>query len=122
MLVLSLNGRWIKVKYLFSFIILVLPIAADVITVKTLACPSIVTLQKSMQEDLKDPLKLEMYSIANSCVVLSKGDKVEALGYDPRNAKGIYQRVLYKKTNTELYMRRSAILVEQSGKKNSIRF
>lgn len=92
------------------------------IKTKTLACPTIVILQKSKLVDIQDPLKLDMYSIANGCVVLSRGDKVQALGYNPRNTKEIYQKILYKKTTTELYILRSAIQVEQGGKKNTLRF
>lgn len=39
---------------------------------------------------MQDPFELEMYSIANACVILSRGDEVEAIGYDPRNSKEIY--------------------------------
>jgi hypothetical protein len=122
MQVLYLNGKWTKLKYLLPLLACLLPLSADVITVKTLACPSVTILQKFVKEDLKDPLKLDIYAISNNCIILSKGDKVEALGYDPRNSKEVYQKILYKKTNRELYMRRSSIFVEQGGKKNSIRF
>ena len=89
---------------------------------KTLACPSIMILQQLIQKDMQDPLKLEMYAISNSCVVLTRGDIVEALGYDPRNSEEIYQKILYKKTSTQLYILREAIHVEQGGKKNRLRF
>ena len=95
---------------------------ADLIKTKTLACPSIMILKKSMDVDMQDPLELEMYSIANSCLVLSREDKVQAIGYDSRNSKEIFQKILYKKTSTELYILRSAIEVEQGGKKNTLRF
>ena len=95
---------------------------ADLIKTKTLACPSIVLLQKAVQEDMSDPLKLQMYSIAHACVVLSREDKVQALGYDPRNSKEMYQKIFYTKTSTELYILKSAIQIEQGGKKNTLRF
>ena len=95
---------------------------ADLIKTKTLACPTIEILQKSMDIDMQDPLELEMYSIAHSCIVVSHKDKIQAIGYDPRNSKEIFQKILYKKTSTQLYMLRSAIQVEQGGKKNTLRF
>jgi len=95
---------------------------ADMITHKTLACPTLDTLTKAPVETDSSPLSLQMYSIANSCVVLSRGDKVEAVGYDPRNSKEIYQEIIYKRTGRQLFMLRSAIIVEQGGKKNSYRF
>ena len=102
--------------------LLSLSLNADMLKKKTLACPSVLLLQKAMKVDLTDPLELEMYSIANGCAILSRSDKVEALGYDPRNAKDIYQKIYYKKTNSQLYLLRSAITVEQGGKKNRVRF
>ncbi|RUM64325.1 MAG: hypothetical protein DSZ04_02700 [Sulfurimonas sp.] len=89
---------------------------------KTLGCPSVEVLKGSKVVDMEDSLKLEMFSIANSCVILSKEDSVEALGYDPRNSKDIFQEILYKKISTVLYILREAIHVEYGGKKNTYRF
>ena len=109
-------------KSFFSLLLFVSFVEADMITHKTLACPSLDTLTKAPIETDANPLELQMYSIANSCVVLSHGDKVEAIGYDPRNSKEIYQKVIYKRTGIQLFMLRSAIVVEQGGKKSSYRF
>jgi len=95
---------------------------ADKVKNKTLACPSIVVLQKSMNIDMKDALALDMYTIKNNCVILSKQSEIEAVGYDPRNSTDRYQKIIRKKTGRELFILRSAILVEQGGKKNSMRF
>lgn len=108
--------------YLFIFFLLAFSLHADLIKNKTLACPSVEILQKAVDVDMQEPLKLEMYAIANSCIILARGDTVEALGYDPRNSEEIYQQILYKKTNTQLYILRQAIHVEQGGKKNRLRF
>ncbi len=89
---------------------------------KTLACPSILQLQKAPMEKDEDSMNLSMYAIANDCFILDKRDKVEAIGYDPTNSKEIYQKILYKKTGVYLYILRSAIQVEQDGKKGSLRF
>lgn len=89
---------------------------------KALGCPSIVLLKQAQKIDMEDSFKLEMFSIANSCVILSKEDSVEALGHDPRNSKDIFQEILYKKTSRVLYILREAIHVEQGGKKNTYRF
>jgi len=120
--VLFLNGIWTNLKLFFSILFLVSLLQADMITHKTLACPSIDTLTKAPVSTSSNPLELEMYTISKSCVILSRGDKVEAIGYDPRNSKEIYQEIIYKRTGTQLFMLRSAIVVEQGGKKNSYRF
>ena len=109
-------------KSFFSLLTLVLFLQADMITHKTLACPTVDTLTKAPVSTSSDPLALQMYTIANSCVILSRGDKIEAIGYDSRNSKEIYQEIIYKKTGSKLFMLRSSILVEQGGKKNSYRF
>lgn len=89
---------------------------------KTLACPTILQLQKAPVMKEENSLDLSMYTIANSCVVVSTKDKVEAVGYDSRNSKEIYQQIVYQKTGTLLYILRSSILIEQGGKKGSVRF
>ena len=99
-----------------------LSLQADMIKNKSLACPSIVLLEKSLNIDIQEPLVLEMYAIKNDCVILMHGDSVEAIGYDPRNSEKKFQEIMYKKTNKRLFMPRAAILVEQGGKKNSYRF
>ena len=109
-------------KSFFGLLFLASFLQADMITHKTLACPTLDALTKAPIETDTNPLELQMYSIANSCEVLSRGDKVEAIGYDPRNSKEIYQEVIYKRTGTQLFMLRSDIVVEQGGKKNSYRF
>ena len=109
-------------KYILAFILLVPFLYGDRMKHKTLGCPSVVLLQKTLLVDMDDPLKLEMYAIANSCVVLSREDNIEAIGYDPHNSKEIYQQIFYKKTNAELYILRDSIEVEQAGKKNTYRF
>jgi hypothetical protein len=114
------NGLMLKVTFLF--ISLFSSLFADKVKTKTLACPSVLTLQKAAEIDLQDSLTLEMYSIAHGCVILTREDSIQALGYDPRNAKDIYQKILYKKNGSELYLRRSAIEIEQGGKKNNFRF
>ena len=89
---------------------------------KTLGCPTMMALQKAPADNPENYLSLNMYSIANNCVIISKRDKVEAIGYDPRNSKEIFQKILYKKTGVELYIKSSTIQVEQGGKKSSYRF
>jgi len=109
-------------QYIFAALILSVALYGDMIKNKTLGCPSIDTLKKSLLLDPKDPMALELYSMSNSCVILTRNDSVEALGFDPRNSKDEFQEIIYKKTNTQLFILRSAITVEQGGKKNTYRF
>ncbi len=109
-------------KYFLLLLCLIGVMQADMIKKKTLACPSIAILQNSSVETQKNTLKLNMYAIANDCEVLTRKDKVEAIGYDPLNSKEIYQKIMYQKTGEYLYIRRSTIQVEQGGKKGAYRF
>ena len=103
---------------LFSFSFL----SADLILHKALACPTLEILKKAPVNTTSNSLELEMYTIANSCLVLSREDKVQAIGYDPRNSKQKFQQIVDKKTGVQLYILREAIQIEQGGKKNSYRF
>ncbi|MDQ7043338.1 MAG: hypothetical protein Q9M34_07370 [Sulfurimonas sp.] len=109
-------------KYIFVCIVLVSSLYSDMIKYKTLACPSIELLKGAKQVEMEDSLKLEMYAISHSCVVLSKEDSIEVIGYDPVNSEDIFQQILYKKTGTQLYMLHDAVHIEQAGKKNIYRF
>ncbi len=95
---------------------------ADYMTKKTLACPSVILLQKAPKNQGDSGMDLTLYTIANNCEIVSKRDKVEAIGYDPSSSKEIYQKILYKRTGKELYILRNNIMVEQAGKKNMFRF
>ncbi|MDF1878558.1 hypothetical protein JHD46_02760 [Sulfurimonas sp. SAG-AH-194-C20] len=109
-------------KYLLIFILLTPFIYGDVIKYKTLACPTIALLKEAKSIDMEDSLELEIYTIAKNCVVLSREDHIKALGYDPLNSKDRFQKILYKKTSSVLYISRDAIHIEQAGKKNTYRF
>ena len=79
-------------------------------------------LKKAPLDEGNNSLELSMYAIAKDCMIISKRDKVEAIGYDSLNSKEIYQKILYKKTDVYLYIRSSSISVEQAGKKGVVRF
>ena len=110
-------------KQLLVLSILIASLGADQIIKKTLACPSMDILKKAPVENASsDPMDLSLFVIANSCEILSKRDSVEAIGYDPRNEKELYVKILYNKTGTYLYIPRSSISIEKGGKKNTYRF
>lgn len=109
-------------RYILVFLLLVSFANADKMKRKTLGCPSVMLLQKAPTDTGDNYLELNMYAIANSCVIISKRDRVEAIGYDPLNSKEIFQKVIYKKTDSVLYIPRSTIQVEQGGKKGAVRF
>lgn len=109
-------------KYALIFFLLITSVYADKLNKKTLGCPSVILLEKAPVDRTEDPMALSMYSVANGCALLTQKDKVEAIGHDPRNSKDIYQKIIYKKTGSYLYILRSSIIVEQGGKKNIHRF
>jgi len=109
-------------KYIFILLTLLSSVYADKMKIQTLGCPTLEQLQKAPLEKGQGSLELTMYAIANECIVISKHDRVEALGYDPRNSKSIFQEISYQKTGVTLYIKKSSIIVEQGGKKGFIRF
>ncbi len=114
---------WTKLKYLLVPFLLIASLSADQINKKTLACPTVDTLKKAPVENTaSNPMDLSLFMIANGCEMLSARDGVEAIGYDPRNSKKLYVKIIYKKTGAYLFVPRSAITIEQGGKKNNYRF
>ena len=114
---------WIKLKFLPLLFILLTSLSADQIIKKTIGCPTIDSLKKAPVENaMSDPMDLSLFVIANGCEILSRRDSVEAIGYDPLNSQETYIKILYKKTGAYLYMPRSALSVEQDGKKGTYRF
>lgn len=109
-------------KYILILLFLTHSIYGDQIKTKTLGCPTIEALKNAPVDVQESPMALSMYAISSGCEIISRRDKVEAIGYDPRNEKEIFQKIIYNRTNTTLYILRSAITVEQGGKKNGIRF
>jgi hypothetical protein len=102
---------------------LILSVAnADKIKNKTLACPTVEQLHKAPAYKDDDNLALDMYIVANDCVIVTPQDKIEAVGYDPRNSQEIYQKVINKENGSAYYILRAQIFVEQGGKKASMRF
>ena len=106
-------------KVIFVFLTCMSVIFADILKEETLACPSVALLQNAPMDDY---VNINLYAISNNCMILNQKDSVEAIGYDSLNSEEIYQKILYKKTNTYLYVLRSMIQVEQGGKKGSMRF
>lgn len=109
-------------KYILIFTILFGILQADIMKKKTLACPSVLILQKAPIEQNQNSMNLSMYAISNDCIIVDKKDNVEAIGYDPTNTKEMFQKIFYKKTGVYLYVLKSTIQVEQDGKKGSYRF
>ena len=94
----------------------------DIVKKETLACPSVKALRDAPLNKENDSMSLSLYSIANDCIIISHKDKIEAVGDDPLSIQEIFQKIIYKKTGATLYILKSSINVEQSGKKNTIRF
>ncbi len=109
-------------KYILVLLVLVGILQSDMLKKKTLACPSVLLLKKAPVDVANASMDMTMYAIANNCEILSKRDKVEAVGYDISNTEAIYQEIIYQKTGATLYIHSSAIQIEQSGKKSSYRF
>jgi hypothetical protein len=109
-------------KYILILLLVITASYADKIKRKTFACPSIELIKKAPTDKKSSIMDLNMYAIANDCVVLSKHDRVEAVDYNANNSKDLFIKILYKKTGALLYIRSSAIIVEKHGKKSNWRF
>jgi len=109
-------------RFFIVFLFFFAGLGADMIKNVTLGCPSVMLLQKAPAVNSDNYVKLNEYAIANNCVIISRGDVVQAIGYDPLNSIDIFQKILYKRTGEELYILRSAVQIEQEGKKSSLRF
>ncbi len=109
-------------KYILILLLVLSSLQADKIKRKTFGCPSVMLLKKAPADTADNYLDLNMYAIANNCVIISQKDSVEAVGYNANNSKDLYTKILYKKTGVYLYIKSSAIIVEQDGKKSSWRF
>jgi len=109
-------------RYLLAFLLIAISLNADKMKEETLGCPSVMLLQKAPHGTKDDYVSLNMYAISNGCVILSPRDSVEAIEYDSSNSEEIYQKIVYKKTDTILYIPRSTIQVEQAAKEATFRF
>lgn len=119
---LSSNIKWTSLKIFLLFLFTLSLLYGDRIKQKTLGCPSVMLLQKAPKDTGDNYIELNMYAIANSCIILSRRDSIKAIGYNPANSENLFVKILYKKTNTTLYIPRFAIEIEQGGKENSFRF
>ncbi|WP_321777603.1 hypothetical protein [Sulfurimonas sp.] len=109
-------------KFILALLLLFSISSADKMKKKTLACPTVLQLQKVPMDTADNYLNFSMYAISNNCVIVSKRDDVEAIGYDPLNSKEIYQKIIYQRTGVYLYIIKSSIQIEQEGKKSTFRF
>lgn len=107
-------------KYILTLLLAFSFSSADYLVKKSLACPSEMLIKKAPVHQGESGLDLTLYSIANNCMILSKKDKIEAIGYDPLNTKEIFQEIIHFDTGDKLFIFRKNIYVEQAGKKNSI--
>jgi hypothetical protein len=111
-----------KMKYLLILLLALGTLQADKVIKRTLACPSVVILEKAPLDTKDNYMDLNMYAMMNGCVFLNKGSSIEAIGYNANNSKEIYQEIIYQKTGVHLFVKRSAIIVEKFGRKSSFRF
>ena len=109
-------------RFVIIFVLILSALNADKIKNKTLACPTIDQLKKAPVHKDAGSLDLDMYVIANSCAIISPKNRIEAIGYDPRNSTEIYQKVVDKDNGSIYYILRAQIFVEQGGKNASMRF
>ncbi len=96
-------------------------LSADKVLVRTLACKTMDALKKAPMDE-EDPLKLNMYAIADECIILSRDSQIQVLGYDARNTKKMYVQIVDKRTGYSFYVLKSKIQIEQGGEEANYRF
>lgn len=109
-------------KYILILVLIIVSLQADKVKYKTYACPSIMIFEKAPVDTPDNYMNLQMYSIANDCVVLTKESSIEAVGYNANNSKDIYQEIIYRKTGAHLFVKRSSLIIEKFGRKGTFRF
>ncbi len=110
-------------KYILTLLLLInISLQADKVKYKTFACPSVVLLEKMPADTGDNYLDINMYAMANGCVLLTKKSSIESLGYNANNSKEIYQEIIYRKTGVHLFVKRSEIIIEKFGRKSTFRF
>lgn len=109
-------------KYILIALLLITSLQADKIKRKSIACPTLEILKKVPVDTQDNYLEINTYAIVNSCVILYKDDEIEIQGYNANNTKELYHEIIYKKTGAHLFIKSSAVIVEQYGKKSTWRF
>ena len=109
-------------KYILILILIMTALQADKVKYKTLACPSVVALEKVPADTGDNYLDIQMYAIANSCVLLTKSSSIESVGYNANNSEDIYQEIIYRKTGVHLFVKRSMLIIEKFGRDATYRF
>lgn len=109
-------------KYILIMLLVLMALQADKIKRKTIGCPSLEILKKVPVDTGDNYLDINTYVIVNSCVILSKKSSIEVLGYNANNTIELYHEIIYKKTGQHLFLKSSAVIVEQYGKKSTWRF
>ena len=95
---------------------------ADAIKAQTVACPTVEIFKNLAKETENDYVKLNLFAMANDCLILSKKDKVEAIDYDPANDNALYMKIVHKQSGKILFVPSNALYIEKPGKKNTLRF
>ncbi len=109
-------------KYVLMLVLVIASLQADKVKFKTYACPSIVIFEKAPVDTADNYMDIQMYAIANNCVLLTKSSSIEAVGYNANNSKEIYQEIIYRKTGAHLFVKRSNIIIEKFGRDATLRF
>ena len=109
-------------KYILMLILIMTALQADKVKYKTYGCPTVVQLEKMPVDTADNYLDIQMYAIANNCVLLTKKSSIESVGYNANNSQDIYQEVIYRKTGVHLFVKRSMIIIEKFGRDATLRF
>jgi len=111
-------------RYLFMVLIVGTVVVgwADSIKAQTIGCPTVDVLKNISKETENDYVKINLFAMANDCLLLSQKDKVEAIDYDSANETALYIKIIHKQSGKVLFVPSSDIYIEQPGKKNTFRF
>jgi len=106
-------------KFLLIALFAVNFLYADKINEMSIACPDKQELLNIPEEVGKDYVKLNQYAISKNCLFLMPGDIVQVLDYTGHTSDVMVQIMKNGKT---YYVQHKAVIIEQSGNKNSYKF
>ena len=109
-------------KWLGFVLLACLSAEADKITMQTLACKQLKDMHALPKESMTDYTALNRYVQTHDCIVVSESDDVQVVRENGTSLKGLFYRIVVARTGERYYVQKSAVQLEQPGKKNTFSF
>ncbi len=97
-------------------------LAADRISVTTMACPSPEVFSRITDEIRSDYVKMNRFAQKNGCLVFDRNDRVQVVERVGGEELSPLVLIVDSRTGERYYVQRSAVIVEQPGRLNRLKF